>query len=134
MSVCLTVDEVSEVRARTSERRKRVNENDDLCLMAPGGGDEMPRFFLRTVLPVPLTDVADYTQWGFWVEVAETDARRAWDLWDDPRQGEEPAFEGRIANRVMGYPDTIGLAVRVQATGRRRGRSLHSRLVRFTPL
>jgi hypothetical protein len=99
------------------ERRRRVTENDDMCLMGPGGVDDVPRFFIRTVLPVRLTDVAEYTKWGFWVEIAEEDAKRAWDLWEDPRQAEEPSFAGRIANRVEGYPDTIGLPVQVQLTG-----------------
>lgn len=99
------------------ERRTRVSENDDMCFIRPGSADALPRFFLRTVLPVRLTDVADHTQWGFWVEIAEADAKLAWDAWDDPRQSEQPPFEGCVANSVKGYPDTIGLAVRVQLTG-----------------
>ncbi len=105
------------VEMPADERQKRVMEGDDLCTIKAGGADEIPRFFLRTVLPVQLTDRDDYTQWGLWVEVAEPDARRAWELWDSPEQAREPPFQGWLANQVQGYPDTLGLPVQVQLTG-----------------
>ena len=101
----------------TEERGRRVMESDDMCFIGPGMADEHPRFFLRTVLPVRMTDVDGDTEWGIWVEVAERDAKHALELWDDPKQVEEPAFAGSIANRIKGYPDTTGLPVRVQLTG-----------------
>ena len=99
------------------QRQSRVEENDDLCRVLMGDGDEVPRFFLRTVLPVQLLDVDDYTQWGLWVEVEEKHAHRAWELWDSLDQDQEPPFPGFVANQVAGYPNTIGLPVEIQLTG-----------------
>jgi len=100
-----------------AHRERRAQEGDDLCWIAPGDGDEMARFFLRVVLPVRLTDRDHFTQWGLWVEVLEGDARRVWELWEAPDQAQAPPFDGFIANQVSGYPDTIGLPVRVKLTG-----------------
>jgi hypothetical protein len=99
------------------QREKRVKESDDFCGIREGDGDEVSRFFLRTVLPVPLTDIGGNTQWGLWIEVAEADAKRAWDLWDAPDQAQEPPFHGFVANHIKGYPDTVGLPVVVRLTG-----------------
>jgi len=66
---------------------------------------------------VRLTDVADSTRWGLWAEVAEKDLTRVLALWDDPRQADEPAFAAIVANRVPGYPETIGLPVEMRLTG-----------------
>jgi hypothetical protein len=101
----------------SAQRQSRVQEDDDLCSIRSGDGDEVARFFLRTVLPVRITDRDDYTQWGLWVEVPEVHARRAWELWDTPQQASEPPFWGCVANRIQGYPDTIGLPIRVQLSG-----------------
>jgi hypothetical protein len=105
------------VRMPQDERARRVEEGDDLCRIAAGGGDEISRFFLRTVLPIRLTDIDNYTHWGLWVEVEERHARRAWELWDSPDQAKEPPFTGCVANEIAGYPDTIGLPVQVRLTG-----------------
>lgn len=36
------------------------------------------------------------------------------ELWEDRRQAQEPPFAGQLANRIPGYPGTIGLRVRVR--------------------
>src|SRR5687768_10013078 len=104
------------VFAMDADERKGVRDGDDFCAIPPRPGSEA-RFFLRTVLPVRLTDHDAWTQWGLWVEVSEEDARCTWDLWDSPEQATAPPFPGRIANEIAGYPTTIGLPVSVQLTG-----------------
>ena len=98
------------------DRTRRVLESDDVCSME-SAGDGARRHFVRCVLPVRLTDVADSTRWGLWAEVAEKDLTRVLALWDDPRQADEPAFAAIVANRVPGYPETIGLPVEMRLTG-----------------
>jgi hypothetical protein len=95
----------------------RCLKGDDFCCIRAGEGNEVPRFFLRTILPVPLTDIGGNTQWGLWIKVAEADAKRAWDLWDAPDQAQEPPSQGFVANHIKGYPDTVGLPVVVRLTG-----------------
>ena len=97
------------------EREARANEDDDMCRLGPGAGEpEGYRYFLRAVLPVRLVDAADSTAWGLWVELSEADILRVRELWTDPRQADEPPFSAVIANHVPGYPETLGLPVRVQ--------------------
>jgi hypothetical protein len=109
-------DIVAEMSAEQKHRRLE-KDGDDLCILRAGDGDEVARYFLRAVLPVRITDRGEDTRWGLWVEVPEAAARRAWDLWDSPAQGDEPAFAACLANKIPGYPDTIGLPVDVQLTG-----------------
>lgn len=105
------------VQMPEGQRESRIRENEDLCTIQAGDGDEVPRFFLRTVLPVSLTDCGHNTQWGLWVEVDEFHAKRVWDLWNAPDQVQEPPFPGFVANHIHGYPETVGLPVAVHLTG-----------------
>ncbi len=98
-----------------AERPARVAGAGDLCALRGDGGPD--RFFVRTVLPVALVDVAEVFRWGIWVEIAEAASVRIRARWSDPAQADEPPIPGSIANRVPGYPDTIGLAVHVQLSG-----------------
>jgi hypothetical protein len=91
-----------------------ATESDDLCVLR--GLDEPHRYFVRGLVFVRLTDVDDDICWGLWAEVAENSFRRIRGLWDDPRQHLEPPLPAVLANRVPGYPDTLGLAVLIQLT------------------
>jgi hypothetical protein len=97
-----------------TERRDHAKESDDLCALR---GDDGVRFFVRCVLRVRLVDVEDDTHWGLWAEIDGDDFQRILELWSDPVQATEPPKPGRIANRVRGYADTIGLPVLVRLTG-----------------
>ena len=98
------------------ERAERLHGNQDLVILS-GATESDERFFVRCVLPVRLVDVGGETRWGVWAEVDEADARRIFDLWDEPDQAGEPPIAARIANALPGYPDTIGLPVQLQLTG-----------------
>jgi hypothetical protein len=66
---------------------------------------------------ITISGIRNYTQWGLWVEVEETHARRMAELWNEPSQDAEAPFPGRVANQIPGYQCTIGLPVLVQLTG-----------------
>ncbi|MFN2564413.1 MAG: DUF2199 domain-containing protein [Gemmatimonadaceae bacterium] len=74
------------------------------------------RHFLRVLLLVPIRGETGDCAWGLWVEVSASDWERAYDLWDDPNQGKEPPFPGRLANALKGYEGTVGLPGRVRLT------------------
>src|SRR5262249_35340725 len=76
-----------------------------------------PRYFLRVLLPFAVEGRDHACSWGIWVEVEEHYFNRAWDLWNDPDQGREPAFPGRLANDIEGYPATSSLTGAIQLQG-----------------
>jgi hypothetical protein len=104
------------ISALTSdEKRGRVLESNDRCALRGEGGAH--RYFVRGVLPVRLLDGSGTAAWGLWAEVSETDATVIHDQWDAPDQSATPLMTARLANRVPGYPDTVGLPVSLQLTG-----------------
>jgi hypothetical protein len=99
------------------ERARRVKETDDLCAIWAPQDDDRHRYFVRAILPVELLDAERDTAWGLWVEVASADFHHVVEKWSDADQVREPPISGVLANRVAGYPDTIGLAVELQLAG-----------------
>ena len=79
--------------------------------------DTVRRYFLRVMVPIPIRGEARICNWGLWVEVSAPDFKTAWDRWDDTDQAGEPPFPGILANRIGGYPETVGLPGLVQLTG-----------------
>jgi hypothetical protein len=79
--------------------------------------DTERRHFLRVLLSIPIRGEERDVAWGVWVEVSGPDWERAYDLWDDPKQGKEPPFPATLANALRGYEGTLGLPGRVQLTG-----------------
>jgi hypothetical protein len=99
-----------------AEREYLTNfSNDDGRIR--NADDTERRHFLRVLLSVPIRSEQKDCAWGVWVEVGGADWERAYDLWDDPNQGAEPPFAGRLANALRGYERTIGLPGRVRLTG-----------------
>ncbi len=78
--------------------------------------DSERRHFLRALLTVPIRGTRQDCAWGVWVEVSEADWERAYELWDDPKQGKVPPFPGRLANALRCYQGTLGLPGRVRLT------------------
>jgi len=102
-------DVVAELSAE--ELTTRAQENNDLCVL---DGD---RFFVRTVLPLPVIKRETPYNIGLWVEVSQCAFERIYELWEEPGQADEPAFPAHIANDIPFHPSTIGLAATVSLTG-----------------
>src|SRR5688572_12832266 len=98
------------------QKKGRVMENDDVCALRGEQGNP-DRFFVRCTLPVRLLDAPGISSWGLWAEVTEEDSRVIWKAWNDPDQNRIPPMQARLANRIPGYPDTIGLPVLLKLTG-----------------
>lgn len=99
------------------ERAARVKEGDDLCAIWAKADGEAHRYFVRCRLPVGLLDADGETAWGIRAEVGEADFRRIVDMWSDPNQARQPPMEAVLANRVAGYPETVGLPAKLRLTG-----------------
>ena len=100
-----------------AERARRVQENDDLCMIRPHGSEELARCFVRCTLKVEVHDSEQDAMWGLWAEVTPGDFQRIVERWSDPGQVEEAPMSAVIANRILGYPDTLGLPVTLRLTG-----------------
>jgi hypothetical protein len=99
------------------ERAFRVKDGNDVCFIREDASNLRIRYFVRCVLKVRLLDAEGESAWGIWAEVGEADCRRILDAWTDPDQAALPAMEATIANRVPGYPDTLGLPATLRLTG-----------------
>jgi len=98
------------------ERSRRINHNDDTCLISSDGGQRLS-CFLRAVLRVPIKGEHATIGWGLWVEVSDQAYSRVSTLWDDPNQSSEPPFPCTVANDIPNYPSTRGLPGTMQLTG-----------------
>jgi len=94
-----------------AERAARTKVDDDLCMI-----DET-RFFVRSLLPIPVTDGGKDYCWGVWAEVAEAGFKRILELWSSPEQVNEPIIDARLANEMPYYGGTLGLRVALHLTG-----------------
>lgn len=96
-------------------REAHTKANDDICTIALPGAEA--RYFVRGTLPVEVAGYADGVWWGLWAEVSEATFSRIVELWTESDQASEPPFEGRLANVIPSYPDTMDLPLAVQLTG-----------------
>jgi hypothetical protein len=71
-------------------------------------------FFIRGLVFIPVHGEARPYAWGVWAAVDEADYRRYEAVFRDPDGHLQPAFTGRIANQIPGYPQTLGLAVTIR--------------------
>jgi hypothetical protein len=76
------------------------------------------RFFLRGLLPLPVSGRSRAYNLGVWAEISLARYRRVYERWSDPAQSDEPRFSGTLANRLpLNNQDTFGLQLSIQLTG-----------------
>ncbi|MGY4493680.1 DUF2199 domain-containing protein [Pseudomonas sp. TE3610] len=88
--------------------RSAVQQNRDICIIRG------QRFFLRATLPMPVPERDDDYHIGVWVELAQLDFERIYELWDDPQQSAQPPFAVTLANSIPTLPETLGLVAELQ--------------------
>lgn len=93
------------------EREARVQENLDLCVL------DGARFFIRALLPLPVTGREQPYHVGLWVEVSQQAFERVYLLWNEATQAEEPAFHAEVANDISLHPPAGGLLATLALTG-----------------
>ena len=88
-------------------QRSNSTLDSDMCVI------EKEDFFVRCVLPIPITDVADYEfMWGVWVSLSRENFRKYVELFDKTDRREESYF-GWLCNRVPTYVDTLHLKTNI---------------------
>lgn len=98
-------------RMSPGERREHLQESSDLCIIR---GE---RFFIRAVLPLPVKSRADPYRIGLWVEVAQSDFERVYELWDSEEQRSEPPIPAVVANDIPITPGALGHAAELRLVG-----------------
>lgn len=89
-----------------SERAARAKFDSDLCRF-----DD--RHFIRCILPIPLIEQKGDFCWGAWAEVEESSFYRYLELYEVDGS-DEPTHEGKLANALSVYGQTIGVPVIIQ--------------------
>jgi hypothetical protein len=87
------------------QREARAKETNDLCSI------ELDRFFVRTTLPLPVSDRSKEYNLGVWAELSKEAFFRVIELWDEANQDVEPSFSATLANHIPYLPETCGLPV-----------------------
>ncbi|MPL73109.1 hypothetical protein SDC9_18902 [bioreactor metagenome] len=82
------------------ERAARAKFNSDLCSFEG-------RYFLRGILYVPIPEISEQFGWGVWAEVDEAVFDRYLELFDRDGSQETPGH-GELANKLPGYPESLG--------------------------
>ncbi|MEQ8768070.1 MAG: DUF2199 domain-containing protein [Planctomycetota bacterium] len=101
----------------TPEQRERLAKSDsDLCRLEDPGSGEL-RWFVRAVLPVPVSGRKEPFRWGLWTEVPKHSFDRILELWSEPDQHIEPPIPADLANSIPTYPETSGLPCTLHLTG-----------------
>jgi len=85
--------------------------SDDLCVWTDDDGNSA--YFVRGVLPIPVTDSGEVFAYGVWSSLSERSFGRIHDLWDDDARASEPPYFGWLSNDLLGYPPTLGLQLAV---------------------
>jgi hypothetical protein len=98
----------------TEREFRTLRGSDTVCVRSLD--DSVRQYYLRCVMPFVVERDRDCA-WGIWVEITAADYGMVRDRWRDPRQAEQPAFAGRLANALPGYQATKGLRGAVRLTG-----------------
>ena len=70
------------------------------------------RHFVRGRIVLPVSSGGEFI-WGVWAEVSKAGFKRFGELWDIVAREREPPILGTLANAIMIYPQTLGLACRI---------------------
>jgi hypothetical protein len=96
---------------RESERRERAEVGDDSAVLRDPAGD---RFFVRSLLELPIEGEEGYFGYGTWIEVTRSDFEQLGELWHDTDGWRSTPFGGRLANELTPYEGTEGLPVAIR--------------------
>lgn len=89
------------------EKYRRSSYNKDFCTF------DSTHYFIRGLLCVPFDYNDGYFGWGLWVEVDKV----SHDIYLERYYEESnavPAFAGKIANNIKGYPELLGEPVMIR--------------------
>jgi len=82
------------------DREGRGKINNNFCQL-----DE--RYFVRSVIPIPVLDRAEKYHWGVWVELSKDDFFKTYDTWEEDDVSHIPKLSGMLANDLPEYENAI---------------------------
>lgn len=94
-----------------AEREQRAEVGDDSAVLRDPGGD---RFFVRSLLELPIEGEEGYFGYGTWIEVTRAAFEQLGVLWHDIEGWRSQPFAGVIANELAPYEGTEGLPVAIR--------------------
>lgn len=83
--------------------KRRVLTTSDFTIL------DGQRYFVRVTLLVPIVGYDERFHWAAWIEVGWQAFKAYFEAFEDEDNSSLPAFPGRLANRVDGFPRTMGL-------------------------
>jgi len=98
-------DDYFNLGANDREARGKINNN--FCQL-----DD--RYFVRSVIPIPVLDRTEIYCWGVWVELSKDDFFKAYDTWEDDDVSHIPKLSGKLANDLPEYENTIYMEGRLE--------------------
>ncbi len=93
------------------ERQAFLQENNELCII------KGERFFIRAILPLPVESRAEPYCIGLWVEVAQSDFERVYELWESEDQLSEPPIPAVVANAIPITAGALGHSAELRLAG-----------------
>lgn len=78
------------------ERIDRGKITSDFCQLDK-------RYFVRSLIPIPVLERSQNYRWGVWVELSKEDFTTAYDTWDDEDVSQIPGLKGNLANILSEY-------------------------------
>lgn len=89
------------------ERNSRGKITSDFCQL-----DD--RYFVRSVIPIPVLDRTEIYCWGIWVELSKDDFEKTYNTWEDADVSHVPKLMGKLANDLHEYENIIGIEGELQ--------------------
>ena len=83
-----------------NDRESRGKISNNFCQL-----DE--RYFVRSVIPIPVLDRTEIYCWGVWVELSKDDFFKTYDTWEDGDVSHIPKLSGKLANDLPEYKNAI---------------------------
>jgi hypothetical protein len=93
------------------EREERARVGDDSAVLRDPAGD---RYFVRSLLELPIEGEEGYFGYGTWIEVTREDFDALGELWHDAECWRSTPFPGVLANELTPYEGTEGLPVAIR--------------------
>lgn len=86
------------------EIARRVLKTSDFVIL------DGQRYFVRVALVAPIIGYEELFRWAVWIEVSWPAFKAYFEAFEDEDNTALPAFQGKLATRLDGFPRTLGLS------------------------
>ena len=92
------------------ERQSRGKITSDFCQLDK-------RYFVRSIIPIPVLDRSINYCWGVWVELSKEDFTTTYDTWDDEDVSKIRRLNGNLANALPEYKNLTAVKGELELRG-----------------